>query len=47
MLSTSLKTLEQTSEYPPRFTPAPWRAQNYIDVFRHPTFTWRSIRVTR
>src|SRR4051812_5242631 len=38
MLSTSQKTLEQTGEYPPRFTPAPWRPQNYLDVFRHPNF---------
>src|SRR5688500_7358712 len=38
MLSTSLKTLEQTSEYPPRFTPTPWRPSNYVDVFRHPNF---------
>jgi multiple sugar transport system permease protein len=38
MASTSLKTLEQTGEYPPRFTPAPWRPQNYLDVFRHPNF---------
>src|SRR5688500_3904958 len=38
MLSTSLKSLEQTGEYPPRFTPSPWRPQNYVDVFRHPNF---------
>lgn len=38
MLSTSLKTIEQTGEYPPRFTPSPWRPQNYADVFRHPNF---------
>jgi multiple sugar transport system permease protein len=38
MLSTSLKTVEQTSEYPPRFTPEPWRPVNYLDVFRHPNF---------
>ena len=38
MLSTSLKTLEQTSENPPRFTPAPWQPDNYVKVFRHPNF---------
>src|SRR5688500_2039630 len=38
MLSTSLKTLEQTSENPPRFTPAPWQPNNYVEVFRHPNF---------
>jgi len=38
MLSTSLKTLEQTGEHPPRFTPAPWRPHNYVEVFRHPNF---------
>jgi multiple sugar transport system permease protein len=38
MLSTSLKTLEQTSENPPRFTPAPWQPNNYLQVFRHPNF---------
>lgn len=38
MLSTSFKTLEQTSEYPPRFGPDPWRPQNYPAVFDHPNF---------
>jgi multiple sugar transport system permease protein len=38
MLSTSLKTIEQTGEYPPRFIPSPWRPQNYLEVFRHPNF---------
>jgi multiple sugar transport system permease protein len=38
MFSTSLKTVQQTTEYPPRFTPAPWRPSNYADLFRHPNF---------
>lgn len=38
MLSTSLKTLEGTSEYPPRFVPHPFQPQNYVDVFKHPGF---------
>src|SRR5580658_7843891 len=38
MVSTSLKTGDQTQEVPPRFTPHPWMWTNYIDVFRHPTF---------
>ncbi len=38
MLSTSLKTLEGTSEYPPRFVPHPFQPQNYLDVFRHSRF---------
>lgn len=38
MLSTSLKTLEQTGEYPPRFVPEPWQPQNYLKLFHHPNF---------
>jgi multiple sugar transport system permease protein len=38
MLSTSLKTVSQTTEIPPRFIPHPWQWQNYIDVFDHPNF---------
>jgi multiple sugar transport system permease protein len=38
MVSTSLKTLHQTQEAPPRFTPHPWQPQNYVQIFRHPTF---------
>jgi multiple sugar transport system permease protein len=35
MVSTSLKTLEATMSYPPRWLPAPVQWQNYADVFRH------------
>jgi multiple sugar transport system permease protein len=38
MLSTSLKTGDQTQEVPPRFVPPTWEWHNYIDVFKHPTF---------
>jgi multiple sugar transport system permease protein len=38
MLSTSLKTLDQAMEYPPRFAPHPWQPQNYRAVFTHPNF---------
>jgi multiple sugar transport system permease protein len=38
MLSTSLKTVDQTQESPPRFIPHPWQPQNYVEIFRHPTF---------
>jgi multiple sugar transport system permease protein len=38
MVSTSLKTGDQTQEMPPRFTPHPWMWRNYYDVFKHPTF---------
>ncbi len=38
MLSTSLKTVDQTIEYPPRLIPHPWRPENYVNVFRHPNF---------
>ena len=38
MISTSLKTGDQTQEVPPRFTPHPWMWKNYVDVFTHPTF---------
>ena len=38
MVSTSLKTVQQTTEHPPRFTPDPWQPGNYIDLFRHPNF---------
>ena len=36
MLSTSLKTLEQTLEYPPRWMPPSMQWHNYLDVFRSP-----------
>jgi multiple sugar transport system permease protein len=35
MLSTSLKTLQATLEYPPRWWPTPIQWHNYADVFRH------------
>ena len=35
MVSTSLKPLEQTTEYPPRLLPEPVRWQNYAEVFTH------------
>ena len=38
MISTSLKTGDQTQEVPPRFVPHPWMWTNYVDVFKHPTF---------
>ncbi len=38
MVSTSLKTGDQTQETPPRFEPHPWMWRNYHDVFTHPTF---------
>ncbi|HEY1685186.1 MAG TPA: carbohydrate ABC transporter permease [Tepidisphaeraceae bacterium] len=38
MLSTSLKTLPQTTETPPRFLPHPWQPQNYGAIFTHPNF---------
>jgi multiple sugar transport system permease protein len=38
MVSTSLKTNDQSTETPPRFVPDPWQPKNYVDVFRHPTF---------
>jgi multiple sugar transport system permease protein len=38
MVSTSLKTGDQTQEVPPRFVPHPWMWTNYVDVFKHPTF---------
>ena len=34
MVSTSLKTLESTMAYPPRFWPTPIEWHNYADVFR-------------
>src|SRR5436190_18402593 len=34
MVSTSLKTLEGSLEYPPRFWPKPIEWRNYVDVFR-------------
>jgi len=36
MVSTSLKTLEATLAYPPRWWPDPIQWQNYIEVFRNP-----------
>ena len=38
MISTSLKTVDQTQESPPRFIPHPWQPQNYVEIFHHPTF---------
>ncbi len=38
MVSTSLKTVEQTGEFPPHFVPAPVHPQNYQDVWNHKTF---------
>lgn len=38
MVSTSLKTLPQTAETPPRFLPQPWQPQNYAAIFTHPNF---------
>jgi multiple sugar transport system permease protein len=38
MISTSLKTLPQTAETPPRFIPHPWQPSNYVAIFTHPTF---------
>jgi multiple sugar transport system permease protein len=35
MVSTSLKSLEATMEYPPRLLPDPIQWHNYADVFRH------------
>jgi len=36
MLSTSLKTLDKTAEYPPRFVPSPVQWNNYAQVVHHP-----------
>src|SRR5438093_65991 len=36
MVSTSLKSLEASLEYPPRFLPEPIQWRNYLDVFRSP-----------
>jgi multiple sugar transport system permease protein len=38
MISTSLKTVQQTAEFPPRFVPDPVRPQNYVAVVRHDKF---------
>lgn len=38
MLSTSLKTVTQTTETPPRFVPHPWQPQNYLTIFNYPHF---------
>jgi multiple sugar transport system permease protein len=38
MVSTSLKPLEQTTEYPPHFLPTHWQPQNYLELFHHPNF---------
>ena len=34
VLSTSLKTMQQTGEYPPRLIPDPIMWKNYIDIFK-------------
>ena len=36
MVSTSLKTLQGTLEYPPRWIPSPVQWHNYLDLFRNP-----------
>ena len=36
MLSTSLKPLEKTMEFPPRFIPNPVQPENYVTVLTHP-----------
>jgi multiple sugar transport system permease protein len=38
MVSTSLKTLPQTTETPPRFVPQPFQPENYAKIFTHPNF---------
>jgi multiple sugar transport system permease protein len=38
MVSTSLKPLPQTTEYPPRFLPHPWQPRNYLELFHDPSF---------
>lgn len=38
MLSTSVKTVHQANEYPPRALPAPVQPGNYGELFHHPTF---------
>lgn len=43
MLSTSLKTVSQTTETPPRFIPHPWQPQNYLAIFHHPNFDMVSL----
>jgi multiple sugar transport system permease protein len=41
MLSTSLKPLEQTTEFPPRFIPREFRPQNYLEVLTHQKMKFR------
>jgi multiple sugar transport system permease protein len=38
MVSTSLKTADQTSQFPPQFIPQPVMAGNFKRVFHHPNF---------
>jgi multiple sugar transport system permease protein len=38
MVSTSLKTVAQTTQSPPQFIPHPWQPGNYVEIFHHPTF---------
>jgi multiple sugar transport system permease protein len=38
MISTSLKTVQATGDYPPHLIPHPWQPQNYTALFHHPTF---------
>lgn len=38
MVSTSLKTLPQTTQTPPQFIPHPWQPSNYVRIFTHPNF---------
>jgi multiple sugar transport system permease protein len=45
MVSTSLKTIEQTTETSPSFVPHPWQPGNYARLFHHPTF--RIVTLTR
>ena len=48
MLSTSLKPLEQTMEFPPRFIPDPEvRPQNYCEVLTHRKMTFPLLAATR
>ena len=38
MFSTSLKSVEQTTETTPRFIPTPVQPENYVKLFHHPDF---------
>jgi multiple sugar transport system permease protein len=45
MLSTSLKTVAQTTETPPHFVPHPWQPRNYLTIFNYPNFNM--VQLTR